>query len=110
VTICCEMCRTMNPVAKQMKDLLEKRTLAKRQYELKKSNEEKEAKIAYLEARNQELNAIIGQHEAQKHATLKESHDFNDGMDDVLCQTGLWSSFIILQIIKLFLVKGIFNL
>jgi len=44
-----------------MMDLREKRALAKRQYELKKESDEKNAKIARLEAKNQELNGIIGQ-------------------------------------------------
>ncbi|OXA41934.1 hypothetical protein Fcan01_23099 [Folsomia candida] len=82
-------CRQLNPVAKEKMDGIQKQALLKREFQFKAEREEKEKKIARLEARNLELSLIVGEQQARLHAREASGVGvgvLDDGMDDVLSQ------------------------
>lgn len=72
-------------------DGIQKQALLKREFQFKAEREEKEKKIARLEARNLELSLIVGEQQARLHAREASGVGvgvLDDGMDDVLSQIG----------------------
>ncbi|XP_021965252.2 uncharacterized protein LOC110860505 [Folsomia candida] len=66
--IYCQSCRCVNQAAKENQDLIVKQALAKRLHAQKKENEEKDSKIARLEADYLELSLILSKKNAERNS------------------------------------------